>query len=64
MKLETHQTNNVHMIIQNDNPSKKAGGNNLKITVSSESWRVPDQSVRMTIREAQALRSFLNKHLQ
>ncbi len=63
MKLESHKTNNVQMAIQNENPSKKAGSNSLRITVASESWRVPDQTVKMTIREAQALRSFLNKHL-
>ena len=63
MKLESHETNNVQMTIQNENPSKKAGSNSLRITVASESWRVPDQTVKMTIREAQALRSFLNKHL-
>ena len=64
MKVESHETNNVRMMIRNQNPSKKAGGNNLEITVSSESWRVPDQTVKMTVREAQALKGFLNKHLR
>jgi len=64
MKVESHNTNNVQMKISNGDPGKRAGGNNLKLTVSSESWRVPDQTVKMTIREAQALRSFLNKHLR
>lgn len=63
MKVESHNTNNVSMLIKNGDPSKKAGSNKLQITVESSSWRVPPQTLQMTIREAQALRSFLNKHL-
>ena len=59
----TRNTKAVTMSLRNKDPRKKAGSNRLSITVQSEDWRIPDQSVCMTIREAQALRSFLNKNL-
>jgi hypothetical protein len=52
------------MGIQNRSPSKRAGSNRLTITVQSDDWRTPDHTISMTIREAQALRSFLNKTLE
>ena len=58
-----HDTKNVKMELTNNNPSKQAGSNNLTLTVSSYDWRVSDQSISMTIRDAKALRSFLNQHL-
>ena len=64
MKHRTYSTKNIRMAITKDDPAKKAGSNHLSITVPSEDWRVGDQSVRMTIRDAQALRNFLNQHLE
>lgn len=58
-----HDTKSVKMELTNNNPSKQAGSNNLTLTVNSNDWRVSGQSISMTIREAKALRSFLNQHL-
>ena len=57
------KTKAVSMKLRNGSPKKQAGSNHLQITVPSEDWRIADQSVSMTIRDAQALRSFLNQHL-
>lgn len=63
MKHRTYSTKNIRMAIKNGDPAKKAGSNHLSITVPSEDWRVGEQSIRMTIRDAQALRNFLNQNL-
>jgi len=60
----SHRTKSVRMGIQNRNPSKRAGSNRLTITVQSDDWRIQDQTISMTIRDAQALRSFLNNTLE
>lgn len=60
---KTHGTKNVNLKLTNNDPSKRAGSNNLTITVMSSDWRLADQSVSMTIRDAQTLRSFLNQNL-
>jgi hypothetical protein len=51
------------MNLRNGDSRKQAGSNRLQITVQSSDWRIPNQSVNMTIRDAQALRNFLNQHL-
>lgn len=56
-------TKSVRMSLRNKDPRKKAGSNRLRITVQSDDWRIANQTVSMTIREAQALRSFLNENL-
>jgi hypothetical protein len=56
-------TKSVSMRLRNGDSRKQAGSNRLQITVQSLDWRIPSQSVNMTIRDAQALRSFLNQHL-
>ena len=58
-----HDTKSVKMELTNNSSRKQAGSNNLKLTVSSEDWRLNDQSVSMTIRDAKALQSFLNQNL-
>lgn len=60
---QKHDTKNVHMELTNNSPRKQAGSNKLTLTVNSTDWRLSDQSVSMTIRDAKALRSFLNQHL-
>lgn len=60
---KSHETKNVHMELTNNDPSKRAGSNNLTITVASSDWRLSDQTVSMTIRDAKTLRSFLNQNL-
>lgn len=63
MIKKTKSTKSVNINLVKDNPAKQAGSNRLSITVQSSDWRNPDQTVRMTIRDAQALRSFLNENL-
>jgi hypothetical protein len=58
-----YSTKTVRMAIRKGDPAKKAGSNRLSITVPSEDWRIGSQSISMTIRDAQALRNFLNQHL-
>ena len=58
-----HDTKSVKMELTNKSTRKQAGSNNLTLTVNSEDWRLNDQSVSMTIRDAKALQSFLNQNL-
>jgi hypothetical protein len=58
-----HRTKNLALSLRNRDARKQAGSNRLAITVNSDDWRIPDQTVRMTIRDARALRSFLNDYL-
>jgi len=60
---KTKSTKGAQFSIINGNPSKSAGSNNLTITMKSEDWRIVDPTVRMNIREARALRAFLNEAL-
>jgi len=60
----SHRTKSVRMDVQNGNTSKRAGSNRLTITVQSDDWRIQPQTISMTIRDAQALRSFLNNTLE
>ncbi len=58
-----HDTKNVKMKLVNNSPRKQAGSNKLTLTVQSYDWRLADQTVSMTIRDAKALQNFLNQHL-
>ncbi len=60
---KTKRTKAVNINLVKGNPSKQAGSNRLSITIQSEDWRNPNQTVRMTLRDAQALRTFLNENL-
>ena len=57
------RTKSVSMTIRNGDSRKQAGSNRLQISVKSGDWRINDQTVNMTIRDAEALRVFLNQHL-
>ena len=64
--MKTNVTKNVSgssFTLRRNDVSKKAGVNRLSITVSSNDWRVPGQTVSMTLREAIALRDFLNTNI-
>jgi hypothetical protein len=61
---KSRDTRRTNMRLRNGDPSKQAGSNNLTLTVRSEDWRLTDQSVTMTVREAQTLKRFLNKNLE
>ena len=60
---KVHDTKSVRMALTKDSTLKQAGSNNLTLTVSSYDWKLSDQSVSMTIRDAKALRNFLNQNL-
>jgi len=60
---KVHDTKSVKMELTNHSTRKQAGSNNLTLTVSSDDWRLSDQTVSMTIRDAKALKSFLNQNL-
>ena len=60
---KTRETRRVTMRLKNGDKSKQAGSNNLTVTVRSEDWRMPDQSVSMTVRDARTLQRFLNENL-
>ena len=59
----SHRTKSVRMNLRNGDSRKQAGSNRLEVTVLSDDWRIQDQSVSITIREAQALRNLLNQYL-
>ncbi len=60
---KSRKTRRVSMRLRNGDPSKRAGSNSLTVTVRSEDWRLNDQSVCMTVRDAQTLQRFLNESL-
>ena len=62
-KEQKHSTNRVDMNLVTGSKDKKAGSNSFSITVGTDDWRLAGQTVRMTVREAQAVRRFLNQHL-
>jgi len=64
MIKKSKKTRALAMNIVNGSPDKKAGSNRVILKVSSSDWRVPESEVRMTIRDAQSLRSFLNEYLE
>jgi hypothetical protein len=63
MLNRTKKTKSLTLNVRNGDSRKQAGSNRLQIVAQSDDWRVPSQTVNMTIREAQALRSFLNETL-
>jgi hypothetical protein len=56
-------TKSVSMNLRNGDSRKQAGNNRLQISVTSNDWRIDNQTVNMTIRDAEALRLFLNQYL-
>ena len=58
-----HDTKKVRMELTDNDSRKQAGSNNLTLTFNSDDWRISNQKVSMTIRDAKALKSFLNEHL-
>ncbi len=61
---KSRETRRVTMQLKNGDKSKQAGSNKLTLTVRSEDWRMPDQSVSMTVRDARTLQRFLNENLE
>jgi len=60
---KTRETSNAIFGITNGDSSKKAGSNQLSIRLKSDDWKVDGVSIKMSIRDAQALRNFLNETL-
>lgn len=63
MLNRTKKTKSLTLNVRNGDSRKQAGSNRLQIVVQSEDWRIPSHTVNMTIREAHALKSFLNETL-
>tara|TARA_R110002072_G_scaffold129306_1_gene267713 strand:+ start:245 stop:469 length:225 start_codon:yes stop_codon:yes gene_type:complete len=64
MKFEKHKnTRHATFNIRRNDIAKKAGINRLAITTMSSDWRIDDTTINMTLRDARALRDFLNKNL-
>jgi len=60
---KSRETSNAIFHLSNGDTAKQAGGNQLSITLKSNDWKVDRVKVRMSIRDAQALRNFLNETL-
>ncbi len=64
MKFEKNKnTRHASFNLRRNDIAKKAGINRLAITTMSNDWRVGDTTINMTLRDARALRDFLNKNL-
>lgn len=57
------RTKNLVMKLRSGDTDKQAGSNHFQLIVNSDSWRIQDQAVSMTLRDAQALKNFLNENL-
>jgi len=65
MKFEKNKnTRHASFNLHRNDVAKKAGVNRLAITATSNDWRVGDTTVNMTLRDARALRDFLNENLE
>ncbi len=60
---KTRETSNAIFNIQNGDTRKQAGTNRLSITLKSSDWKTDGVSIKMSIRDAQSLRNFLNETL-
>ena len=60
---KTLSTKGVRMEVRHSDTSKKRGSIHFTLTVPSDDWRISDQTVSMTIRDAQTVQRFLNKSL-
>jgi len=63
MTKHKRNTRRVSMELENGSSRKQAGSNYFTLTVPSNDWRIPDQTVNMTVRDAQTVQRFLNKSL-
>jgi hypothetical protein len=63
MSKHKRNTRRVSMELESGSPRKQAGSNYFTLTVPSDDWRIPDQTVNMTVRDAQTVQRFLNKSL-
>ena len=63
MTKNKRTTRRVSMELENGSSRKQAGSNHFTLTVPSDDWRISDQTVSMTIRDAQAVQRFLNTNL-
>ena len=67
MNTSSHNTKNIKNCVfslSRDSTSHKAGSNRLKITRKANDLYHSDSSVMMTIQEAKALKTFLDKNLK
>lgn len=60
----TKQVSGASFTINRNDTSKKAGSNSVAITVHSDSWTIPDQTVYLTRRQAIAFANLLNTEIE
>jgi hypothetical protein len=60
---KSKSTKSVRLGLTMNHPSKQAGCNRLSITIPSNDWRIADQRVSLSIRDAEVIRRFLNDNL-
>tara|TARA_R110002074_G_scaffold314697_1_gene485060 strand:+ start:153 stop:347 length:195 start_codon:yes stop_codon:yes gene_type:complete len=64
MKFEDNKSTRYSSFnLRRNDQAKKAGINRLAITTVSDDWRISDTTINMTLRDAKALKDFLNKNL-
>ena len=64
MKFEDNKNTRYSSFnLRRNDQAKKAGINRLAITTVSDDWRIADTTINMTLRDAKALKDFLNKNL-
>lgn len=57
-------TKSVRLNLRMNEPSKQAGCNRLSITVPSTDWRIPNQTISVSVRDAKTIQRFLNDYLE
>jgi hypothetical protein len=63
VQVKNFETKSIKIGLRKNDPSKQAGSNHLRITLNSDDWKVDNTTIRMTIRDAHALKNFLNSNL-
>ncbi len=61
---KTKSTKSVRLGLRMNHPSKQAGCNRLSITIPSNDWRIPNQTISVSVRDAKTIRRFLNNYLE
>ena len=61
---KTKATKSVRLGLRMNHPSKQAGCNRLSITIPSNDWRIPNQTISVSVRDAKTIQRFLNDYLE
>ena len=61
---KTKSTKSVQLGLRMNHSSKQAGCNRLSITIPSNDWRIPNQTISVSVRDAKTIQRFLNDYLE